>query len=651
MKTIFITLLLFAGIGLTAGTQVKSRKELKGDKCFFIYAFEKAIDAYSHTKNLTTEGQRHLAESYHNIRRNAESECAYKKLVSLSEGVIPEDYYDYAMVLKNNGKIEESNNQMDTFYRLNPTDLRAADYNLHKSGLGNLQKDNGNFTVQHLDMNTDAQDFGTSYYKNSVVFASSRAKPKMVVRKYNWNGKPYLDVYISSVENNQLKDPDNFNKKMNGKLHDGPASFTKDGNFVAFTKNDYDVAKKDKTVELQIWFSTFKDNKWSDPEPFSQNNTEYSVGQPCLSADGNTMYFTSDMPGGYGGSDIYRVTKTTGGEWGKPENLGNKINTEGDEMFPFYEENNGVFFFSSNGRFGLGGQDIFFCALNGSEFGTVINPGVPVNSASDDFAAVIDDKAAKGYLSSDRAGGSGDDDIYSFDILKLDIGKQIRGIALDANGNSVPKTFITLTDDQGKLLDTLTTKEDGAFTFLAASGKNFKLSGEKTGYADGVNSTNTFGTALIVNANVVLQKNTPVVTEIVPAVTEIVPVITDLAVTAALNSIYFDLNKYDIRPDAAKELDKIVKIMNDNPAMVVELRSYCDCRDTKEYNQVLSDNRATASADYIKKRITHPDRITGKGYGETHLVNGCDCDGDAAANCSEAEHQKNRRTEFIVIKK
>jgi outer membrane protein OmpA-like peptidoglycan-associated protein/tetratricopeptide (TPR) repeat protein len=641
MKTLFISLLVFIGLGLSASPQVKSHKELKGDKSFFVYSFEKAIDAYTHTKNLTTEGQRRLAESYHNLNQNDKAEIAYAKLITLGDGVLPEDYYDYAMILKNEGKTEQSNTYMDKFYELKQGDLRAQDYERNKTNINNLSKDNGNYKIQHLDVNTDAEDFGTSYYKNEVVFASSREKPKMVVRKYNWNGQPFLDVYVSEVDQNQLKKPENFNKKLNGKLHDGPASFSKDGNMVAFTRNNYDVPRKDKVVELQIWFSNFTDGKWSDPVPFSLNNTDYSVGHPCLSADGNTMYFTSDMPGGYGGADIYRVTKT-GNEWGKAENLGDKINTEGDELFPFYEENNGILFFSSNGRFGLGGLDIFICALNGSEIGPIVNPGSPMNTTSDDFAAIVDDQAKKGYFSSNRAGGNGDDDIYSFDVIKLDIGKKIKGIAKDAAGVAIPKTFITLTDDKNNVIDTVTTKDDGAYTFLVAADKNFKLIGKKENYSDGENIANTFGAEFVVTADVVLTKK--------ETVAQIVPVETDLGKIAALKSIYFDLDKYNIRADAATELDKIVKIMNANPNMVVELRSYCDCRDTKEYNQILSDNRAQASADYIKKRITNPSRISGKGYGETHLVNGCDCDGDAAASCSEAEHQKNRRTEFIIIK-
>jgi outer membrane protein OmpA-like peptidoglycan-associated protein len=225
-------------------------------------------------------------------------------------------------------------------------------------------------------------------------------------------------MYVADVDSNQLKNAQVFDKKLNGRLHDGPACFSNDGNFMAFTRNNYHVKTMDRVVELQIWFSSFKDGKWSKPTPFVHNNTAYSVGQPCLTSDGNTMYFASDMPGGFGGVDIYKTTKDSTGVWQKPINLGDKINTEGDEMFPFLEDKNGTFFFSSNGRFGLGGLDIFISTLNGSEFSQPYNAGFPLNTQYDDFAAIVDDKINKGYFSTNRSGGSGGDDIYSLEVLE-----------------------------------------------------------------------------------------------------------------------------------------------------------------------------------------------------------------------------------------
>jgi outer membrane protein OmpA-like peptidoglycan-associated protein/tetratricopeptide (TPR) repeat protein len=644
MKKLYIPIILFIGLGINLAAQEKSRKELQGDKYAFRYSYEKAIDSYTHVKHLTVDGQRNLAESYHNLDQNVQSEVVYSKLITETTGVLPEDYYNYAMILKINGKYDESNKSMDKFNELKPSDLRAKSYMANKGNFQNLLKDDGKYKLVHMDVNTDDEDFGTTFYKDKIVFSSTRSHAKMVKRRFNWNGKPFLNMYVSEVKESQLKDPETFDKSLNGKYHDGPAAFSKDGTFMAFTKNTFHDKTKDKIVELQICFSNYKDGKWSTPEEFAFNNEAYSVGQPSLSSDGNTMYFTSDMPGGFGGSDIYKTTRTGKGEWSKPENLGDKINTEGDEMFPFIQDSSKAFMFSSNGHFGLGGQDIFVCALNGNSFERLYNAGSPLNTQYDDFAAIINDQN-KGYFSSNRTGGSGDDDIYTVDFLKgLNLGKKINGFAKDKDGKIISGTFITLLDDKSKILDTLTTKEDGAFSFLADSDKNFKLTGKKINYIDGDSITNTFGKEEIVKADVILLTKEE-------TITKKIQVGSDLGKILEFTPIYFDLDKSNIRPDAETALNKIVKIMNEHPDMIVELGAHTDCRESKEYNQLLSERRAKASVAFIQKRITKPSRITGKGYGKTKLVNGCSCDGDKVSDCSEEEHQKNRRTEFIIIKK
>src|SRR5690606_5083746 len=209
-------------------------------------------------------------------------------------------------------------------------------------------------------MNSTQQDFGAAFYKEQIVYTSSGGKPKAVKSVYNWNKKTFLDLYVADNDNGQLKNPKSLHKKYNRKMHEGPASFTADGNTMAFTRNNYKSRSKDGVVHLEIYFAQ-KDaeGKWDNPVAFKLNNTEYSVGHPCLSADGNTMYFASEMPGGMGGVNLYRIRKNADGTWGEAENLGEHINTEGNEMFPFFHEEKGWLFFASNGHFGLGGLDIF----------------------------------------------------------------------------------------------------------------------------------------------------------------------------------------------------------------------------------------------------------------------------------------------------
>ena len=650
MKKSLFTFALIVGFGLSLFAQ-KSKKEISGDQFYDYYSFDKAIESYIAAKDLSVEGQRKLADSYHHLDKNPQAEVVYSRFINNTSGLNADDYYSYAMVLKANGKYEQAAKWMEKFKDLKPNDLRAKNYAADNSELTNMQRDQGKYKITHLDINTDAEDFGTCYYKNKIVFASSRETPKLIKRVYNWNRKPFLDMYVADVADDQLKNPENFSKVLNGKMHDGPASFSNDGNFIAFTRNNYTDKSKDGIVKLQIYFSNFKDGKWTAPEAFYLNNSEYSVGHPCLTADGNTMYFVSDMPGGFGGADIYRVVKDDKGKWGKPENLGDKINTEGDEMFPFFEENSGALSFASNGRLGLGGLDNFICFVNGDHFGRVVNFGYPVNTQFDDFALIINDKFAKGYFTSNRTGGAGDDDIYSFELLKgLEMGKKLKGVAKDKAGNPIPNTFIQLLDEQGNVIDTLTTKDDGSYTFLVDSDKKFKLIGTKATFIDGDSLTNTFGKEIVVKADIFLTKKEQIVARKVTIADEI-KVGADLGKILQLNPIYYDLDKFAIRPDAKIELDKIVSIMNEYPDMVVELGSHTDCRASMAYNQALSDNRAKTAAEYVKARITKPARIYGKGYGETRLVNGCACEGDVKSDCPEEEHAKNRRTEFIIVKK
>jgi len=302
-----------------------------------------------------------------------------------------------------------------------PNDLRVADYLAHRSSRADLSKDMGKHTVKSLNFNTEALEFGTSYYRNDqIVFASTRSRAKMIVRNYNWTGRPYWNLYVAKIEGDQLGDPELFDKNLRGKLNDGPASFNLKGDEVAYTTNNYDYRRSAKAVALQIFFSRLVDGKWMSPTPFHLNSPDYSTGHPFLTLDGKTMYFSSDMPGGYGGADLYKCTRDGNGTWGQAVNLGPEINTEGDEMFPFLEEKEQKLYFSSNGRFGLGGLDIFSCTIVNNKVGPVTNMGFPINTSYDDFAYIVNANEGRGYFSSNRGGG-GNDDIYSFSQAKLPV--------------------------------------------------------------------------------------------------------------------------------------------------------------------------------------------------------------------------------------
>jgi outer membrane protein OmpA-like peptidoglycan-associated protein len=640
MKNIIASSLVIIIATFAAFAQEKSNKEERADKHFFTYNFEKAIDLYRHTKNLTVSGQRNLANSYQNIGNNEKARETYVKLLEANVGLEAEDHYAYAMLLRSNAQYIESEKWMNKFVAARPSDLRAISYVQNNPSANSIVIDKKEYKLIEQSINTPAQDFGTSYYQDKVLFVSSNAKPKMIKRKYNYNGLPYLNMYTAEIIDGQLEDPKFFDKSFNAKYHDGPATFSNGGTHMAFSTNDAKDKTKDKVVELQLFFSTFSNNEWSEPIPFIYNNPGYSVAQPHLSEDGKTLYFTSDAPGGFGGKDIYVSTKKDGSEWSKPLNLGNIVNTEGDEVFPFFEEKEKTLYFASSGHFGLGGLDLFSTTKTGDSWGTVINAGAPLNTNHDDFALIKNSESKKGYISSNRPSGSGSDDIYAVEFLKAaPIQKRIEGIVMDLNQQPVDGAFVNLFAEDESLIASFIVKKDGVYGFDVENDKNYKLTADKETFIPALEFASTAGSNAIVIVNLILLEET------------IIVVNTDLAPIAKMNNIYFDYDKSDIRPDAAKELDKIVVIMNKYPTMHVEIASHADCRGDASYNLDLSHRRANSSNEYVKARITNPDRISGKGYGETRLVNDCPCKGDEVSDCSPEQQQKNRRTEFIVLKK
>lgn len=633
--------MLFIGLGFNAEAAEKHRREIRGDKYFFVYSFEKAISWYTHAKTLTTEGQRRLAESYKNLNRYEEAEVAYAALTERTDGVVPQDYFDYAMVLKTNGKHDQSAIWMDKLYDALPADIRARDYRANKDRLQELIKGNGVFTATAINMNSAAKDFAPAYYKDKIVFTSSGTRPN--IRKYNWTGLPFLNMYVADVADGQWTGIKLFNRDMKGKMHDGPATFSTDGNYMAFTRNNYNLDRKDRVVNLQMFFSTFSDDKWSEQEPFALNNDDYSMAHPAFANNGKTMYFASDMPGGFGGADIYRVEKN-GTTWGSAINLGDRINSEGDEMFPFFEEVEGILLFASNGRFGLGGLDIFQAEKNGIGFDEAVNVGAPVNTAHDDFAIILNDSTQKGYFSSNRPTGSGEDDIYSLTYTELVQERTIVGVAKDEMSSPVAQTQVVLFDQSGIAIDSIATLSDGAYSFEVKPNQAFKLVGNKPEYLEANKLTNTMTKDKVVKADL-LMVAIPAPVEAPIAVGE------DLGIRLKLNPIYFDYDKAVIRPDAVADLDKIVKAMNENPSMVIEVKSYTDCRGTKSYNTQLSRKRADVTEWYIKSRISGKGRTDGKGLGETNLTHDCACEGTVVSTCNEREFQLDRRSEFIVVSK
>lgn len=736
MKKILIVLLPLLMGGVRGGLLFSQTKnEIRAAEDYSAYNYTGAINRYEKTAK-SDAMLRSLADSYFKTREYVNAEKTYAQLAT-SPGANPQDIVHYISVLLANEKYNDAMSWMEKYSAANFTDKRYAKYLSQKNLVDKLKTNAGQFTIKNLDINSEQEDFGAVFYKNAVVYTSSREGTKQIARIWNGNKLPYLDLYLAQRSSTgELVNVVPFEKSFNKKYHEGPCSFTKNGEVLAFTRNDYAATSADGTRKLQIFISQyssdssgFKVAKWSAPKGVPFNSADYSVGHPALNSDGTVLYFSSDKPGGYGGVDLYKVNRNPDGTWGRPENLGNKINTPGDEMFPYLHPS-GLLFFASNGHEGLGGLDVFVAEMENGEFGRVKNVGAPINSSKDDFSFALDAAMESGYFASNRGGGGGDDDLYSFKMLKpFHFGKIIKGVTKGKDGEKLEHTDIKIMDDSNRVVKIITSDVDGNYSFDADEGKTYNLSASRKKYFDGKNSADTKTDKDEIVADLILEKAPPfsiyfllkdkatnkpldsvkvvvidnmkgkdLTSFITPATgdnriavtdknvgerysyqikmekngylgkvltlndsvqpgeirAEItmdkIEVGTDIGKIIDIKPIYFDVKKFDIRPDAATELDKIVKVLNDNPNMVIELGSHTDCRGDAASNLKLSDKRAKSSAEYIKKKISNPDRISGKGYGETQLINNCACEGKTKSDCSEDDHAKNRRTEFKIVK-
>lgn len=570
----------------------------------------------------------------------------YGELFNFTQDVEPEYYYRYAQSLKGIKDYKKADEMLLLFNEKNGNDLRAKLANDQKNYLAVIKKNSGRYTIENAGINSDMSDYGSSFYDNKVVFASSRDTASMGNKIHDWTGETFTNLYAADMgDEGALFSPEKFGNKLNSKFHESTPVFTKDGKTVYFTRNNFLKKKgkdKDDTILLKIYKATLEGNEWKNIIELPFNSNEYSVAHPALSFDEKTLYFSSDMPGTFGQSDLFKVAILSDETYGTPENLGNTINTEGRETFPFISSQNELYF-ASDGHPGLGGLDIFVSTLEkDGTYKIVSNVGEPLNSSKDDFSFLIDTQTKVGYISSNRTGGIGSDDIYKFkEIKKLETKceQSLTGVATDQEtGELLSNAKVTLSDANYKVLKEVITGADGKFDFgMVDCDTKYYIKTEKPQHATVETSTITPKTSGKTFVPVELAK--PVVK---------VAVGKNLADKDIFNikQIYFDLDKSFIRADAEIELAKILDILEQYPTMEIDIRSHTDSRNTAQYNQTLSDKRAKATMEWLISKGISKSRLTAKGYGESQLKNYCS-DG---VQCTEDEHQMNRRSEFIITK-
>lgn len=734
------SLTLLAAI-LYIGLAVAEKPIVKvGDWYYKQFDFKRAIEFYEKALK-KDQGNvyvlQRIADSYRLMNDWSKAETFYAQLVQNPNANVINKLY-YAEALRTNQKYAEAKVYYKAYLDAVPTDNSVKERLAGIDKIEELSRDRGFYDVRNAgDVNSKYSDFGVSFYKDSFVHFCSNRMPEAYVRhRDNWTGGSFLQLYEASSDttSGQLKDAKLMqNKKVNAKFHEGTSSYNEKMNELYIDRSNYNGRRAfpagDKTVKLKIFKVAYLqdqykwDNQATEAVPF--NDKEYSVGHPSLSNDGKTLYFSSDKPGGYGGVDLYMATREIGGEWSTPVNLGPKINTSGDEMFPFIAEDK-TLYFASNGHPGLGGLDVFSSAMvkTGNNITSWTDPenlGYPINTNADDFGYIIRKNNKTGYFCSNRQGGQGDDDVYSFTKK----GVILNGIVYDAaTGLPIKESQVIMKEEaveKGKAL----TGKDGDFSFPAVPGKTYKFEATKEGYLPntvtvavkekpelvkipliaegGINLEVTvldkktrdpleLAKVKLVNTKTgkeesctttkegkclftlepetryrlegsketgepdtkYLTVTATVSTEGKKAPTTLYQVLelekVKKGVAIKIENIYYDLDKWYIRPDAAKELDKLVKVLQDNPTLEIELSSHTDCRATAKYNASLSSKRAESAVQYIASQGVDIKRMIAAGYGESRLVNKCECEGTVAVPCTDEEHQENRRTEFKILK-
>ena len=578
-----------------------------------------------------------LAESLRKSNRLWQAEKFYRD--AIKNGINDEiAYYYLVLSLKANNNYEQADSLIINYLKKGEDESVISLLRKEAIYINNLKNypDTSYYRVKNLKaINTKFAEYSPSFSNEKLYFVSNRQSEKI----YSGTGTPFTDLYEiksrgANVDINSLKKlEDNINQE---KVNEGSITFSEDGTYMIFAKGNDGKSSGRNNVDL--YWSRFRRGGWTNPRLLNVNTSRSWDSTPFLSKDGKTLYFASNRAKGYGGTDIYKANVNRRGRWINIQNMGPEINTSGNELFPSVTED-GRLYFSSDSHEGFGGLDIFVASRRGGKI-TIVNPGKPLNSRGDDFG-VNPYNPTRGFFTSNREGGAGDDDIYTFvnddPNLKI-VNYTLKGTTLTPKSdtkelNVLGNSTVKLLDREGQVIEETFTDSDGNFKFIVYSDEEYILIGEKENYFSTRGEFSTIGKELDKSklkefiTNVEYEKNLILDRIIVNK-------------SIVLDNIYYDLDKSDIREDAAVELDKLIVILRDNPNISIELSSHTDDRASVDYNQNLSQRRAESAVSYILSKGIDDNRITARGYGESQLI---------ILNAeTEDEHQINRRTEFKV---
>ncbi len=658
MKTKIYLLAIAVSVAIGCSNKLIRKAESHHDSENFSSAaktYEEALKDNS-TEN-DTKAMLALADCYYNMNRYADAEKWYAKAIN-SPDAKPIDRRHYAEVMKAQGKCAEANAVLEEYLKADPNDRVARNMMVpcktetSATETTTLPADSL-YAVSQIDFGFIGSSFSPSRF-GSQLFVTASTPNSVGAPMDERTGKGFLDLYLVTIRDTEniaftsttddmggstgrssAATKVNAIGEINTEYHEGAAIISPNGKMLLFTrskleKNKTPVKSLDDENHLELCSAELDGDKWSNITPLPFSKKEYSAGHPAMTSDGERLYFISDMPGGMGGTDIY-YTDYNGGDWGKPVNVGAKINTPGNEMFPVIrrvDTGKDFLYFSSNGLGGDGGLDMFRTEMTNNLPGDPLRLGSPFNSTYDDFGICYNPDGLSGYFSSNRNNNEGTDNIHAFKRRPTNIYIKAH-VMYKKSMTPVTQTKLEILNTKTADNKDYTTDNSGVVIFKADSLTPYNFVAPKEGYITAFKTVTTPGYTGKLNDTI----------DVVLYLDGI-----ELNLAIRIENIYYDFDKSNIRPDAAIELNKLVRIMKDNPTITVELGSHCDARGSYAYNDALSQRRADAAIAYIISQGIAADRITAKGYGERVLLNHCS-DG---VDCSAEEHQWNRRTEFKV---
>lgn len=624
----------------------QDKKTEKAKETFDNYAYAPAISSY---EDLVDKGYsdedifKNLGDANYHNAMYSEAAKWYAKLFALEDASIDADYmYRYAQSLKSSKDYEASNIWLQKYQEAKMADVRAIKIAENPDYLKKIENNSGRYDIRTLTLNSSASDFAPAFKGEQLVFSTARDSGTVTRNIHTWNNQPFTNLYVATDSGKGDFDTPTKLSSLNKKTHETSAVFTRDGSTVYFTRNNSENGNfsrdQDGVSRLKIYRANLKDGLWTNIKELPFNADNHSAAHPALSPDERKLYFASDMEGTTGASDIFVVDINEDGSVGTPKNLGKTINTEARETFPFVSASN-ILYFASDGHPGLGGLDVFATSIEDMNDMHVVNVGKAVNSEQDDFSYIINEETKKGYFTSNRDGGAGDDDIYGFTETKeldIDCHANVTGVVKDQKtGLPIGGANLVLTNANEEVVTQSVSDVNGNFSIEGDCGdENFKIVASKIDYNDGTKTFMVSGSDDTSDIEVLLDP-----------IKKSAPVGTDLAKYLNIEPIYFDFDKWNIRADASVSIQKVINYMKEYVDIKVQVQSHTDVRGNDTYNEALSERRADSTTSHMIANGIDASRIVSKGFGEKQLTNDC----TNQAKCSEEKHQENRRSEFIVI--